>query len=65
MATYSEDGKWLWDGQEWIPAPKLNNPVFVNTLIQRQIPQQVNANATISVSDSSINGSKYNLSLVS
>ena len=57
MATYSEDGKWLWDGQEWIPAPKLNNPVFVNTPIQRQIPQQVNANATISVSDSSINGS--------
>ena len=21
MATYSEDGQWMWDGSEWIPAP--------------------------------------------
>jgi hypothetical protein len=26
MATYSEDGQWMWDGSEWIPAPPSHSP---------------------------------------
>jgi hypothetical protein len=25
MATYSEDGQWMWDGSGWIPAPPSNS----------------------------------------
>ena len=25
MVTYSEDGKWMWTGSEWIPAPPSDN----------------------------------------
>ena len=27
MATYSEDGQWMWTGSEWIPAPPATEPV--------------------------------------
>ena len=26
MATMSDDGKWMWDGNEWIPAPPAKEP---------------------------------------
>jgi len=26
MATFSEDGQWMWDGSEWIPAPPNQSP---------------------------------------
>jgi hypothetical protein len=36
MATYSEDGKWMWDGTDWIPAPPKQNPeVPGNTISQK------------------------------
>jgi len=28
VATYSEDGKWMWTGDEWIPAPPTETPAF-------------------------------------
>ena len=26
MATLSDDGKWLWNGKEWIPSPPTSEP---------------------------------------
>jgi hypothetical protein len=34
MATLSEDGKWMWDGSEWIPAPPTHDPPVVTSSIQ-------------------------------
>ncbi len=27
----SDDGKWMWDGNEWIPAPPANEPKIIPT----------------------------------
>lgn len=57
MATYSEDGRWLWDGNQWIPSPPHHHTVMVNnSSVQTTQKLHIETNTSLQVKDSMVYG---------